>query len=164
MIKNLTIKVLATDCAGQKGLLGEVGLSMLIEFDGRKILFDTGQGLALKYNSNLLKINLHDIESIVLSHGHWDHTSGLAMLSQMIESKKVYLHPDAFLKRYIKTKNELREVEIPFSRNKLEEEGIFFTNAEPIVILAQELSYQVKYHALILFKFFQGNRRRFSRR
>jgi len=60
---------------------GEWGFSALVEADGHKILYDTGASpdLVLK-NAAALKIDLHDVEDVVLSHNHWDHVSGLMTL------------------------------------------------------------------------------------
>jgi 7,8-dihydropterin-6-yl-methyl-4-(beta-D-ribofuranosyl)aminobenzene 5'-phosphate synthase len=56
---------------------GEPGLSFLITTQGKKILFDTGySGLFLK-NAQGLGENLLDLDMVVLSHGHLDHTGGL---------------------------------------------------------------------------------------
>ena len=56
---------------------GEPGLSFLITTQGKKILFDTGySGLFLK-NAQDLGEDLFDLDMVVLSHGHLDHTGGL---------------------------------------------------------------------------------------
>ena len=59
---------------------GEPGLSFLIEEGDRRILFDTGfSGLFLE-NAVLMEIDLLDLDCVVLSHGHLDHTGGLPHL------------------------------------------------------------------------------------
>ncbi len=72
-LNKLKITVLVENTAGGKGLLGEHGLSFLIEADEKRILFDTGQGLALNHNAGILNISLDNLDAIVLSHGHYDH-------------------------------------------------------------------------------------------
>ena len=67
-LKKLKITVLVENTAGGKGLLGEHGLSFLIEAGERRILFDTGQGLALSHNAEILNISLDNLDAIVLSH------------------------------------------------------------------------------------------------
>jgi 7,8-dihydropterin-6-yl-methyl-4-(beta-D-ribofuranosyl)aminobenzene 5'-phosphate synthase len=52
------ITVLADNSAGGRGLLAEHGLALWIELDGHRVLFDTGQGLALGSNARLLGIPL----------------------------------------------------------------------------------------------------------
>ncbi len=62
---------------GGKSLLAEHGLSFYVEAGERKILFDTGQNLAISNNARVLGVDLNRIEAVVLSHGHYDHSGGL---------------------------------------------------------------------------------------
>ena len=59
------------------GYLAEHGLSIFIEVDGLRVLFDTGAGISAVHNAQLMGIDLLSIDRIVLSHGHNDHTGGL---------------------------------------------------------------------------------------
>ena len=53
-------------------------------------------------NAKLLNINLDEVDTIVLSHGHWDHGNGL----KQIEGRKtIILHPDSFTDRYSVSRN-----------------------------------------------------------
>lgn len=61
-----------------KNYLGEHGLSFYIEADDKKILFDTGYSDVFLKNAHRMGINLLDLDYIVLSHGHYDHTWGLS--------------------------------------------------------------------------------------
>lgn len=63
-----------------KYFLGEPGLSIFIEDNGKKILFDTGYSDALIKNALKMNIDLKNIDFIVLSHGHNDHSWGLEPL------------------------------------------------------------------------------------
>ena len=95
MIKTLTITQLVENTAVGPGLLGEHGNSFFIEADGYNVLFDTGQGLTLRHNVGQLDVPIKSIESIVLSHGHYDHMGGLAEALDMTGPVDLYLHPDA---------------------------------------------------------------------
>lgn len=66
-------------------LLAEHGLSLHIEFDGRKILFDTGQTGDFAKNAKDLGIDLMDLDDIIISHGHYDHSGGVMTLLSKIE-------------------------------------------------------------------------------
>jgi 7,8-dihydropterin-6-yl-methyl-4-(beta-D-ribofuranosyl)aminobenzene 5'-phosphate synthase len=99
-LKKLKITVLVENTAGGKGLLGEHGLSFLIEADERKILFDTGQGLALHHNAKILGISLENLDTIVLSHGHYDHAGGLPTLLEHCANTDLFLHPEAIAPKY----------------------------------------------------------------
>ena len=60
---------------------GEWGFAALVEVDGRRILFDTGANDdTVQRNLKALKLDLTDVDSVILSHNHWDHTTGLMPL------------------------------------------------------------------------------------
>ena len=82
------------------------GLSYLIEIEGKKILFDTGdQGIILLNNMQILEIDPKTIDMVVFSHGHWDHTFGIEALMQSREDAPVLRlvgHPHVFTRRRVK--------------------------------------------------------------
>ena len=63
-------------------LCGEAGLSFFIETSGKKILFDTGLSRLFLTNAEKMGIRLQDLDFLILSHGHIDHTGGLAALAR----------------------------------------------------------------------------------
>lgn len=75
----LKVTVLSTMLADRG--LGEWGYSALVEVDGHKFLFDTGANpdVVLK-NAKSLSIDLSEVEDVVISHNHDDHTGGLVSL------------------------------------------------------------------------------------
>ena len=75
-----------------RGLLAVHGFSAYIELRGKKILFDTGQGKGIVTNAALMGIDLEDLDAVVLSHGHYDHTGGLGY----VRAKEIYYHPTFF--------------------------------------------------------------------
>ena len=60
------------------GYLPEFGLSLFVEADGNRILFDTGAGQALHPNASHAGLDFGSLTDLVLSHGHYAHTGGLA--------------------------------------------------------------------------------------
>lgn len=58
----------------------EHGLSIYIETNDKKILFDTGQSQNFLQNAEALNVDLTTLDYIVLSHGHYDHCGGLKSL------------------------------------------------------------------------------------
>jgi 7,8-dihydropterin-6-yl-methyl-4-(beta-D-ribofuranosyl)aminobenzene 5'-phosphate synthase len=86
--------------AGPMGLLGEHGFSALIEKNEWRLLFDTGQGMALANNARVLGIDLSTIPAIALSHGHYDHTGGLPAALYPPRGVQVFAHPDIFIPKY----------------------------------------------------------------
>ena len=95
MISRLTITQLVENAAGGPGLLGEHGAAFFIEADEHCILFDTGQGLALRHNAERLGLPFDRVSAIALSHGHYDHSGGLVCALEMTGPVDLYLHPAA---------------------------------------------------------------------
>ena len=124
----LTITVLIEDRAGTSGLESEHGLSLLLEKDGRSWLFDTGQSGAPAANARRLGVDLAAVEGVILSHGHYDHTGGLAAVLEAAGPKKVYAHPGIFRPRYsLRKQGKSRRIGIPQGRSALEREGADFS-------------------------------------
>ncbi|MBW4438370.1 MAG: MBL fold metallo-hydrolase [Pleurocapsa minor GSE-CHR-MK-17-07R] len=128
------ITVLAENNSGTaEGMLGEHGLSLLIEAAGRRILFDTGQGPTVIGNNALrLGINLADIDAVVISHGHCDHAGGLAhVLGLSRRELPVHVHPLLFEHKFLAEKAAdggeiLKDIGVRFTRGYLESLGARF--------------------------------------
>ena len=81
----LKITTLIENQPGQDGRLAfEHGLSLFIEFAGKRLLFDTGQTGAFADNAEKLSIDLSQLDAVILSHGHYDHSGGLARLLPLL--------------------------------------------------------------------------------
>ncbi|MBQ8425072.1 MAG: MBL fold metallo-hydrolase [Clostridia bacterium] len=79
-------------------LEGEFGLSLLVNFNGYKFLFDTGASDLFIRNAKAFGIDVDIMaENVIISHGHSDHTNGLKYLKN---AKRIILHPSAFKMRY----------------------------------------------------------------
>ena len=113
--------------AGLVNFLGEWGLSILVETDEVNILLDTGQGISAGYNADILGIDLSRIDSIVLSHGHFDHTGGLRQVLRQIGKRvEIIAHPDIWAAKYSRRAGKDRYIGIPFQRQELESLGASF--------------------------------------
>jgi 7,8-dihydropterin-6-yl-methyl-4-(beta-D-ribofuranosyl)aminobenzene 5'-phosphate synthase len=67
------------------------GYSALIEYAGKRILFDTGNNAEFfKHNVATLKIDLSNLDFVVISHRHGDHTSGLSYVLSMNPHVTIY--------------------------------------------------------------------------
>lgn len=90
-------------------LLGEPAVSFLIEDEGKKILFDVGYSDAFIKDATKLSVGLRDLDYLVLSHCHLDHTWGLVPLVRMytesmiegisVNRSKLITHPSTFIPR-----------------------------------------------------------------
>jgi 7,8-dihydropterin-6-yl-methyl-4-(beta-D-ribofuranosyl)aminobenzene 5'-phosphate synthase len=110
MNATVRIMVVVEDTVRKQGLLGEHGLSFWIDTGAHCVLFDTGQGHVLAPNSSRLQIDLARADAIVLSHGHYDHTGGLRIAFHMANRAKLYLHPQAVIRRYAGSGDQGREI------------------------------------------------------
>jgi 7,8-dihydropterin-6-yl-methyl-4-(beta-D-ribofuranosyl)aminobenzene 5'-phosphate synthase len=109
------------------GFIAEWGLSILVEADGSRILMDTGWGFSTVYNAQLLGIDLDTIDTIVLSHGHRDHTGGLRdVLRRRRKPVNVIAHPDIWASKYSRSDNGVEFSGVPLSRELLESSGARF--------------------------------------
>lgn len=104
MIDDLRITVLVENTVRRPGLLAEHGWALWIEADGHRLLFDAGQGEVLPHNADRLGIQLDTVEKIVVSHGHFDHTGGLADVLHAAPHADLYLHPAALERKYHREK------------------------------------------------------------
>ena len=74
--------------------LAEPALSFYIEDGESRILFDTGYSDVFIKNASKMNIDLNKIDTIVLSHGHNDHTGGLRYLRDLKQDVKLICHPN----------------------------------------------------------------------
>ena len=110
----LSITTLVEDTAGGRGLLAEHGLSFWIELGSQKMLFDTGQGLALAHNAGRLDVKLEQAGAVLISHGHYDHTGGLGAVLSLPGERAVYAHPAALKPKYGRNpEGAAREIGVP---------------------------------------------------
>jgi len=78
----------------------EHGLSLFIETESHRILFDMGQTDLFYQNASTLGIDLSCVDIAVLSHGHYDHGGGLQKFLEINSHAPVYIHKDAFLPHF----------------------------------------------------------------
>lgn len=110
MTQSLTVTILIdNDTLIDRYYVAEPALSILLEEGSKKILFDTGYSDVFLRNADRMDISLLNLDYVVLSHGHIDHTGGLGYLIQryteaMIEVRSfqtpdLIAHPFCFYPR-----------------------------------------------------------------
>ncbi|WP_185968821.1 MBL fold metallo-hydrolase [Carboxylicivirga sp. M1479] len=92
----------------------EHGLSFLLEQDGLNVLFDTGQ--SGKFLSNALKmgIDMSDVDFVVLSHGHYDHSGGLPEFFKLNSKAKLLVHKNTLRQRFSRSSVMVKENGTPW--------------------------------------------------
>jgi 7,8-dihydropterin-6-yl-methyl-4-(beta-D-ribofuranosyl)aminobenzene 5'-phosphate synthase len=144
MIMNpvLSVTVLAdNNTITDKYFLGEPGLSFLIEADNRKILFDTGYSDVFIRNAEKTGAELRDLDYLVLSHGHLDHTWGIVHLVRLLTEAKInhiphrvpelIAHPCCF---YPRVKPPLRNIGSLLCEDEVRRQFSVRLSAQPVWI------------------------------
>jgi len=128
----LKITVLSTMLADDG--IGEWGFAALVEADGRKILFDTGaRPTTVLENARELKLDLSDVQDVILSHFHDDHTSGLLTLRREFSKSnptalsRVHVANGIFLERRGQNPNPMIQIKKDFEATG----GVFVVHEKP---------------------------------
>ncbi|MEM2122076.1 MAG: MBL fold metallo-hydrolase [Candidatus Bathyarchaeia archaeon] len=141
IIESCKIIIVVDDTPARNGaLLHRHGLSILVEAASKnskiKILFDAGPSPGiLKYNIKALNLRLEDLDAVVLSHGHYDHTDGLpAVLRFLSRHIPVIVHPRTFDPKFAYKPN-LIYIGHGLNRSLIRENGGLFVQTRTPIIL-----------------------------
>jgi 7,8-dihydropterin-6-yl-methyl-4-(beta-D-ribofuranosyl)aminobenzene 5'-phosphate synthase len=121
------------DALSRETLVAEHGFAALVSVTrgntSDSLLFDAGLSKnGLMHNMDVLEVRPNELHTIVLSHGHVDHTNGLmGMVARLGERRMpLLLHPDAFLERKLLFPDGQEMRVPPPNRSLLSQEGIEF--------------------------------------
>ena len=111
------------------------GFSVLIKSDNIKILFDVSYSDDIIQNSKKGNIDLSDIDYLILSHGHIDHTEGLKFIN-LSYIKNILAHPDCFQKKFFKG---IGEIGCPIDLKDLKKNSNVILSKYPYWILKDKI-------------------------
>jgi 7,8-dihydropterin-6-yl-methyl-4-(beta-D-ribofuranosyl)aminobenzene 5'-phosphate synthase len=94
----MKIITLLENKSSKKELKSSHGLSLYIEHQGKKILFDLGPNRDFFSNAKKLNVNLKDVDYVIISHGHYDHATELSFFLNYNTKAKVFISKHAFEK------------------------------------------------------------------
>ncbi|MFW6125831.1 MAG: MBL fold metallo-hydrolase [Chloroflexota bacterium] len=131
----IQLTTLGENTAGTPRVLGEWGLSILVETDDVHVLVDTCATNTVPHNAWVLGVDLSTVDKVMLSHGHYDHTGGLRDVLARTGPVEVIGHPDIWGAKYAVFGERRRYNGIPFVREELESRGASFTlSSDPVWI------------------------------
>ena len=125
---------------GAVGCLCEHGLSFYIETEHHKLLVDTGATDAFLQNAEQLGVDLGQVDTVILSHGHYDHSGGLLAFAQRNPKARIwiqqgageaYYHKNDTMEKYIGIDPRIRElpqVEWVDGDRRIDEELFLFSH------------------------------------
>ncbi len=79
-----------------QGIQAAHGLSLYVETADRRLLFDVGPDETIFTNAHALGIDLTQVDTVIISHGHYDHGGALEAFLQRNTHAKVYIQRQAF--------------------------------------------------------------------
>lgn len=107
----MKIVTLVDNRTQSEDLKTEHGLSLYIETDSnQKILYDTGQSDLFMHNAQKLGVDLNEIDTVVISHGHYDHIGGLIAFLKVNKTAKVYMNATLFDYEYFSVKKGVKKL------------------------------------------------------
>lgn len=87
----MKIVTLVENSCGHEGCIAEHGLSIYIETEKHKLLLDTGQTDAVVRNSEAIGVDLNAVDTVILSHGHYDHSGGILPFSKLNHTAQIIM-------------------------------------------------------------------------
>lgn len=96
----MIIKMLLENTAVSEDFCSEHGLSIYIESNNSKIIFDVGASDLFLKNAKNMNVDISNIDYAIISHGHYDHGGGLEDFLDKNKKAKVFLKDNAFEKHY----------------------------------------------------------------
>lgn len=115
----MKIRNLIENTQGAEGPLCEHGLSFYIETEKHRLLVDTGATDAFLRNAQQLGVDLEQVDTVIISHGHYDHGGGLMAFAERNPHARIwmqrlageaYYHKNETMEKYIGLDPRIREL------------------------------------------------------
>lgn len=141
MALQASVTVLVENTVRARGMCGEHGLAFWIEWGERRLLYDTGQGLCLARNARKLRVDLASTDTVVFSHGHYDHTGGLGVVLDSGARPRICAHPAAFEPKLVqRADGQIQEIGLPAPvAERIHGEKLEVVHSEKITEIAKGL-------------------------
>ncbi len=135
----MKIMNLIENTEGSNGCLFEHGLSFYVETKNHKLLVDTGATNAFMVNAEKLGVDLKQVDTVILSHGHYDHAGGVLGFVEQNSTAKIWMQRLACEEYYRKSEDvekyiginkkimELSQVEYVDGDKRIDEELFLFS-------------------------------------
>ncbi|NIW80649.1 MAG: MBL fold metallo-hydrolase [Calditrichae bacterium] len=126
MLKQVEITILSENRVVKPSLIAEQGLSFHIASPEGEFLFDTGHQNAFIENAKELRIDLSNVDQILFSHAHHDHTGGIYYYLQKYGNATIICHYNIFNRKFRLYNNQRLEVGFPYEETDLKKMGAKF--------------------------------------
>ncbi len=94
-MSKLKFTILMEDNLNGENLIAEHGLSVYIETEKHKLLVDTGKSEKTWDNAKVLGVDITKVDTVILSHGHYDHSGGLMSFAAVNPNAHIYMRENA---------------------------------------------------------------------
>ena len=132
--ESVKITCMDNDCVESRDLLAEHGWSALISTPTARVLIDVGQTWqVLSHNSLRLKTNLDEIDSVMITHGHYDHGGSIHGIINSLPSRTEFVASPKIFEQKYSTRRKLRYIGLPRTDSEIEMiQGRFHTSQGPV--------------------------------
>jgi 7,8-dihydropterin-6-yl-methyl-4-(beta-D-ribofuranosyl)aminobenzene 5'-phosphate synthase len=89
--RNMRIVNLVENEIGKTKCEAAHGLSFYVESENHKLLFDTSPSDLLLQNAKMLGVDLTKVDTVILSHGHYDHSGGMMAFCAVNHDARIYM-------------------------------------------------------------------------
>ncbi|NLP44308.1 MAG: MBL fold metallo-hydrolase [Peptococcaceae bacterium] len=128
----MIIKTLVENTSISEKFKSEHGLCLYLETRKHKLLFDLGASYLFAENAHVLGLDLSEIDTVVISHGHYDHGGGLKAFLNLNTKAKIYVNRKAFGKYYALSPDG-KKTNIGLDESLLQSDRLIFTGEHFVI-------------------------------